>query len=180
VFKEIDYATSLLTGPHKDSKLAEAFKAALNGAQPGRTTLTDFAPYLPSYEAPASFISAPVYVHDDFVGTTELKGVLIFQMPVDRINAVMQAKVGFNETGETILIGSDGLMRSQSRFLEETSIGKKAVDKSISEHALAGESDVAHVVDETGNAMISAFAPVVSPDPRCARSTRTTPSSSAA
>ncbi|HET8791777.1 MAG TPA: hypothetical protein VFM75_11255, partial [Modicisalibacter sp.] len=80
VFKELDFATSLKTGVYSQTNFADAFRAAAEAGQGGEPILVDFAPYKPSYEAAASFISQPV-----FDGNT-LVGVLIFQMPVGRIN----------------------------------------------------------------------------------------------
>jgi methyl-accepting chemotaxis protein len=116
-FKEVDFATNLLTGAYQNSNLAQSFKASLN-APKGKATLTDFAQYVPSYGAPASFISAPVYK-----GATQI-GAILFQMPVSQINSVMTGNNlwkddGLGESGETYLVGSDGKMRSISRFIVE-------------------------------------------------------------
>lgn len=56
VFKELDFATNLLNGPYKDSGLARAYVQAQTLAN-NQYYLDDFAPYYPSYEAAASFIS---------------------------------------------------------------------------------------------------------------------------
>ncbi len=61
VFKELDFATSLLTGPYKETGLAEAFRLANASTQKNDTFLVDFKPYFPSYEAAAAFISSPQY-----------------------------------------------------------------------------------------------------------------------
>ncbi len=50
--------------------------------------------------------------------------MLIFQMPIDRINAVMTSqnewqRVGLGDTGQTYLVGADQTMRTSSRFLVE-------------------------------------------------------------
>ena len=121
VFKELDFATSLKTGPYADSAIGQAYRGALKLDDPNSAFLTDFSPYVPSYNAPASFISSPIYDND------ELLGVLIFQMPVDGINDVMThnhqwQKHGFGNSGETYLIGEDYKMRSESRFLFEDKI----------------------------------------------------------
>lgn len=116
VFKELDFATNLNHGPYKDTGLAQAYRAALKAKAPGETFITDFAPYLPSYDAPAAFIATPVFVNQ------QLSGVLIFQLPADRLNNVMThnkawAETGFGDTGETYLVGADFLMRSDARGL---------------------------------------------------------------
>lgn len=118
VFKELDFATSLKTGPYADSGLGDAFRQALTATSPEESFLVDFKPYLPSYSAPASFISSPVFENGAMIG------VLIFQMPVDRINDVMTHQhewdsAGLGHSGETYLVGSDFTMRSDERFLIE-------------------------------------------------------------
>ena len=118
VFKEVDFATSLLTGPYADTNFAEVFRAARDAEDTDFVKLADFAPYHPSYNDQASFIASPIYE-----GGT-LSGVLVFQMPVDRINDIMTNKqaweeVGLGKSGEIYLIGADFTLRSQSRFLIE-------------------------------------------------------------
>ena len=120
VFKEADYGTSLLNGPYKNTNFAEAYNAARNAAHKDFVKLVDFKPYPPSYNEQASFISSPIYDGNKKIG------VLIFQMPIDRINNIMTnkhewAKVGLGASGETYLIGDDYKLRNQSRFLIEDS-----------------------------------------------------------
>ena len=118
VFKEVDYGTSLLTGPYKETNFADAFKESRNAISKDFVRLMDFDPYHPSLNAPAAFISSPIYDGDQKIG------VLLFQMPIDKINDIMTSKqewskVGLGESGETYIIGSDFLIRNQSRFLIE-------------------------------------------------------------
>jgi PAS domain S-box-containing protein len=119
VFKEVDFATSLLTGPYKDTNFANVFKEAREAEDKSFVSLADFQPYVPSYNDQASFLASPIY---DEAGIKA--GVLVFQMPVDRINDVMTNKqawqdVGLGKSGETYLVGDDFMLRSQSRFLIE-------------------------------------------------------------
>lgn len=122
VFKELDYGTNLLTGPYANSGLAEAFNQART-MSPGQSAMIDFKPYYPSYESAASFMASPI---DDHRGG--VAGVLVFQMPVDRINDMMTfsgrwASAGLGNSGETYLVGDDKYMRSQPRFLLENKAG---------------------------------------------------------
>ena len=113
VFKELDYATSLLTGPFKDSGIAKAFNLANNSSAKDSFHLVDYDNYWPSYEAPASFISSPIFNKNG-----QKIAVAIFQMPIDRLNKIMAERSGLGETGESILVGPDSLPRSNS-FLDE-------------------------------------------------------------
>ncbi len=118
VFKELDYSTSLINGPYAETGIGQVFQEANTSDDSRSVSLVDFAPYPPSYEDSASFIASPI-----FDGSTKV-GVLIFQMPIDRINAIMTnhedwKRVGLGDSGETYLIGPDYTMRNQSRFLLE-------------------------------------------------------------
>jgi anti-anti-sigma regulatory factor/HAMP domain-containing protein len=118
VFKEVDFGTSLEQGPHRDSNLAAAYRVARDSGVDSFTRLEDFEPYEPSYGAQASFISSPILDGD------ELLGVLVFQLPLDRINDVMTSEqawreVGLGASGEAYLVGSDRRLRTESRFLVE-------------------------------------------------------------
>ena len=184
VFKELDYGTSLITGPYKDSGLAQAFKQAMQLQNADDTVLIDFAPYMPSYNAAASFIASPI------MRDGERLGVLIFQMPIDGINNIMTndnawKDSGFGESGETYLVGGDDLLRSQSRFLIEnkegylaamknqaddltlakinasdTAIGLQKVDNASTKAANTGKSGIAYINDYRGEAVISAHTPI--------------------
>ncbi|NCC50817.1 MAG: methyl-accepting chemotaxis protein [Spartobacteria bacterium] len=126
VFKEVDYTTSLLSGPYKNTNFAEAFKEAVAAGRAGQkdfVVIRDFEPYDPSYSAPAAFTASPVF--DD---QGSFVAVLLFQMPVDNINAIMTGnegwrKDGLGESGESYLVGPDQRMRSISRFLIEDADG---------------------------------------------------------
>ena len=118
VFKEIDFGTSLIDGPYADTNLGKVFRESNKSTKQDFVKLIDFAPYAPSYENAASFIASPIYDGQRKVG------ILIFQMPIDRINMVMTNNhkwkiCGLGESGETYIIGDDYTMRSQSRFLIE-------------------------------------------------------------
>jgi PAS domain S-box-containing protein len=120
VFKEVDYGTSLLEGPYSETNFAEAYRAARDADDPNFVKLVDFEPYAPSYNAPAAFIASPIFDGDEKIG------VLVFQMPIDRINNIMTSHqnwsdVGLGDSGETYIVGDDFLLRNQSRFLIEDS-----------------------------------------------------------
>ncbi|WP_417454945.1 methyl-accepting chemotaxis protein [Kiloniella sp.] len=154
VFKELDYATNLNNGKYKDSGLAQAFKGAMKDGKAGSINFIDFAAYAPSYGAPASFMSTPI------ISAKGLEGVLVFQMPIDRINGVLQQQAGMGESGETYIVGSDYLMRSDSRFAEESTILKTEVKTETVTKALKGETGIAIVPDYRGINVLSAYQPL--------------------
>ncbi len=154
--KEPDFGTNLAAGPWKDSELAMAWRAVNDGKGQVERAFTDFAAYAPSNGVPASFIAAPILQNGNLIGT------LVFQMPIGRINAVMQRAEGMGESGETYIVGSDYLMRNDSRFLKdgETSILKQEVRTPTVEAALAGKSGSEEIKDYRGIWVLSAHKPI--------------------
>ncbi|GLT19879.1 methyl-accepting chemotaxis protein [Vibrio zhanjiangensis] len=184
VFKELDYATNLNSGPYASTGIAKAYKQALK-IGPSQYYLEDFSPYFPSYEAAASFIATPVVIE----GKTQ--GVLMFQMPVDRINKIMTfgenwQYAGLGKTGETYLVGPDELLRSESRFLIEapeqyfselkalgvpaetleqikgksSAIGRYKIGSDSVKAALSGESGTDVAMGEIGVEVLSVYSPL--------------------
>ena len=113
VYKEMDYTTSLRDGPYAKTNFGEAFRLAAAAENKEDVFLVDYATYTPSYEAPASFISSPV-----FDGDTKI-GVAIFQMPIGRISGILDERAGLGTSGETYAVGPDNLMRNDSRFIQD-------------------------------------------------------------
>ncbi|HZF98709.1 MAG TPA: methyl-accepting chemotaxis protein [Pseudoxanthomonas sp.] len=119
-FKELDFATSLRNGPWAKSGLGQAYAAAMAADNPDDVLITDYAPYLPSYDDQASFVSTPIVENGRTIG------VFIVQLPIDRLNQIMTFngqwdEVGLGESGETYLVGPDKTPRSISRFMKEDS-----------------------------------------------------------
>ena len=189
VFKEADYATSLLTGPYANSNLGKAFQIARTAKAPSFTYLIDFSPYAPSYNAPASFIVSPIFEQD------KLLGVAAFQMPVDQINNIMTnhqhwRDMGLVESGETYMVGSDLTLKNESRFLIEdpsgylaqmknlgmeqnllreieksgSVIGRQKVDTTASQMALKGQTASLVIKDYRNISVLSAFKPLAIKD----------------
>lgn len=185
VFKELDYTTSLKTGAFKDSGIAKAYRGALSLQSPDDVFFTDFEPYMPSYEAGASFISSPIFSNGEKVG------VLIFQMPVDRMTNIMTSgeqwqAVGLGEYGESFLVGQNRKVINQVRLLREdkeayfstlkdsgvaadivamikardNAIGLHTVDTTAVSAALQGESGVKTLENYRGRSVLSGYTPI--------------------
>ncbi|KKO19518.1 MAG: methyl-accepting chemotaxis protein [Candidatus Brocadia sp.] len=156
VFKELDFGSNLVSGLYNMSNISKLYKD-INSTnaihEQSYAKLVDFEPYAPSNGDPASFIAAPIYDNNQKIGT------LIFQMPISKIDAIMQDRSGLGETGETYLVGSDKLMRSNSRFSEKPTIFVTRVDTEAVKESLAGKADSKTIRDYRGMPVLSAYAP---------------------
>lgn len=161
VFKETDYATSLRSGAFAGSSIGTAFNEAVSRGRKDTVSFADFRPYLPSYSAPASFLAAPVYE------ARELVGVVIFQLPIDRLNAIVSETVGMGNTGETYAVGADGLFRTDSRFLDQLGVETTIINpeirvdsRPVQECFQRNESGTARGLDYRGNRVLASWSPI--------------------
>lgn len=159
-FEEPDYQTNILTGLYKDSNLGQLVGQVIQTKEYG---MVDFAPYAPSNDAPAAFIAQPI-VHNG-----KVLMVVALQLSLESINNIMQQREGMGESGESYLVGSDLLMRSDS-FLDSAghsveasfagSVANNGVDTLAARNAIAGKTGAEIIMDYTGNPVLSAYTPL--------------------
>lgn len=118
VDKSVEFGTSLIDGPESNTGVGELFRTMRRGKEKGTYMFSDFERYRPNLGLPAAFSASPI-----FDGNTMI-GVLILQFPIDEINRTMTGdrkweQEGLGKTGEVFLAGTDHLMRSQSRLLDQ-------------------------------------------------------------
>ena len=173
VYKEMDFTTSLKDGPYSKTNFATAFKLAAKATSAEQTFLVDYEAYTPSYEAPASFISSPIYDGGKKIG------VAIFQMPIDKISGILDERTGLGYSGETYAVGSDNLMRNDSRFVQDDELNgpgmlttglitkpttiinpELPVTTRASLDAQAGNTGTAYVADYRGFTVLSSWTPI--------------------
>lgn len=159
VSQEADYQTNLVDGKYSSSNLGKLTREVLKSQNYG---VIDFAPYEPSNNEPAAFIAQPVVNND------KVEIVVALQLSLKAINTIMQEREGMGKTGETYLVGSDKLMRSDS-FLDpvnHTVIKSFAnpqqgsVDTEACSEAISGKTDAKIIIDYNGNPVLSAYTPM--------------------
>ncbi len=161
VFKEVDFGCSLRAGPLASSGLAKAIEAALAQRDRGFVAFAPFQPYMPSYDAPASFIAAPIIDGDSVVGA------IAFQIPIGTVSEIISETAGMGETGETYAVGSDRLFRSNSRFAADLGVESTilAPNIKVDTHAVRealeeGSKGTALGRDYRGTRVLSSWQPV--------------------
>ncbi len=184
VFKELDFGSSLTKGIASGTKLAEAYAKVKQSANRDTVYLSDFAPYLASYDDQAAFAAAPVFDGDRQIG------VIAMQYPIDKITDVMNSnkaweKIGLGKSGDMFAVGPDKLMRTNARYVvenktvfadllggklsanakstllkKETSIGLVTIDSDATRPALAGQDGFVEFVDYRGIPSLGAYGPL--------------------
>ncbi|WP_019029353.1 methyl-accepting chemotaxis protein [Colwellia piezophila] len=157
VTKEADYQTNLLAGQYQNSGLGELFRRVQDKHTYG---ISDFSRYAPSNDDPAGFIALPITTN------TGVSVVIALQLSIEKINAVMQERAGMGDTGESYLVGSDLLMRSDS-FLDPIghsvtasfagNVKNNGVDTQAANLAIQGKTGQKIITDYNGNPVLSAY-----------------------
>jgi methyl-accepting chemotaxis protein len=156
VNKGEDFGTSFAEGgPLARSSLGQVFQQAVAIENPDDLVFADFAPYQAAGGLPASFFAKPV-----FNAQGRKVGVLAIQLPSERLDAVIGDRKGLGETGEVLVVGPDGLLRSDSTFTEAndamlTPFAGPVLDTALAGTANNGETDAYRATD-----MLVAAAPI--------------------
>lgn len=113
--------------------------------------LSDMKKYAPSNGAPAMFVASPIIEDGKSIG------ILALQISNEAINKIMQEKSGLGESGETYLVGSDYLLRSDSRFSEEPTVLKQKIETKASKEALSGITNINIIKDYRDINVLSSY-----------------------
>jgi PAS domain S-box-containing protein len=121
--------------------------------------LNDFASgsLLNNYSA---FVAAPIFEND------EISGVLFLEIPDLALNKLMAERIdeiGLGQTGEVYLAGSDYLMRSSSRFYDNSVLSVHSETFAV-QQALSGSSGSARILDYRGIKVLSSYSPLKIPN----------------
>jgi methyl-accepting chemotaxis protein len=103
--------------------LAQVIDAALQLTD-SSVLVSDLAPYGPLGNKPTAFFATPV------VNTANgrVVGVLVYAITADQITASIGDRTGLGDSGEVLVVGNDGLLRSNSELVE----GEEALSLQIS------------------------------------------------
>jgi len=115
VRKEVDLGADLGHAPYSKTALARAHERAMAAREMDQAVLEDYAPYIPSYAAPAAFMATAIWRGGEKIG------VLAIQIAMDEVNRVMTgnghwSEEGFGETGQAYLVDPRNQLRSGVRF----------------------------------------------------------------
>ncbi|HTD57208.1 MAG TPA: adenylate/guanylate cyclase domain-containing protein [Silvibacterium sp.] len=119
VAKDRDFGTSLDFGPYRNSNLAKLVKQCIASNDPDAVFFSDFEPYEASRGEPTQYVASPIW------DGKERLGVFALQLSTAAIDDVMTGKRnwkrdGLGESGESVIIGDDYLLRTNARqYLED-------------------------------------------------------------
>ncbi len=134
--KEIDFATSLLTGPLSGSALAVLINSFGPEPEPEVAAIADYTSYTAAGDAPSAFVASPVFDGGALAGFVAIR---VGAGPISAITTNNGEFVEMGETGETYVVAADDLLRSNARgfiedptsYLDAVSAAEAATDEQI-------------------------------------------------
>ncbi|MET3927316.1 methyl-accepting chemotaxis protein [Devosia sp. 2618] len=159
VNKAADFGTSFAEGgPMASSGLGQVFQQAVAIETPNDIAFADFAPYAAASGQPESFFAKPV-----FNVQGRKVGVLAIQLPSERLDAVIGDRTGLGETGEVLVVGADGWLRTDSIFSAQSDVLTTAFAGPMLDTALAGVPADGETTDYRATNLLVAAAPITTP-----------------
>ncbi|MGB5919308.1 methyl-accepting chemotaxis protein [Arcobacter sp.] len=164
--KEKDFGTNLKEGVYSNSALAKVNEKAYK-LEKGKVVFSDFKPFEPSYNMPASFLASPIFNSEN-----RRIGNLIIELSPTSIDKIMNfdgkyEESGLGDTGFSYLLGSDYKMRSNHRFIKNidnksvknaaTTISLYEIKNDLVTQALKNKTGVGITVDNKGNDVLTAY-----------------------
>ena len=154
-----DLGQPLVSGAWQGSPLAALWRTVTETEAPA---FLDFMPYEPYDGKPLAMLGAPILdVRKRFVA------VVVILLPVEALNRIMQDRTGLGDTGESYLVGVDGIRRSDSALDPESSVARALADPDGNrirteavKAALEGREGMLEGTDFQGRRVLSAYGPV--------------------
>ncbi|MBD9570955.1 MULTISPECIES: methyl-accepting chemotaxis protein [unclassified Ensifer] len=106
--KKRDFGVNLKDAAWKDTGLGRVFRETAEGTDKSKLAFASYEAYSPLGGSPAAFVATPLESIDGKIGT------LILEMPDGRIGEIVGNRTGLGETGETILLDSNGFFLADS------------------------------------------------------------------
>lgn len=150
--KLADFSTSVVSGDSADSGLAAAFKTAM-AAPAGQAIFQDFTKYAPADGDAESFVAIPIF------SGGAAAGVLAVELSADTLAEKIASVRGIGQTGEALIVGADGLLRTQSRLSMASDVLETSMDSPAVTAALGGEAATGVLDDFRGTQATIAAAP---------------------
>jgi len=151
--KDIDFATSLLTGPQSGSALAALINSFPRDPEGGVAAIADYTRYTAAGDEPSLFVASPVVTDGDLVG------YVVLRIGTEQLTSLTTDDGSWEElgdTGETYLVAADDLMRSDARgfiedetaYLAEVSAEQTATEGQIRSMRQLGTTTLFQPVDD--------------------------------
>ncbi|CAN2047245.1 methyl-accepting chemotaxis protein [Candidatus Magnetomoraceae bacterium gMMP-1] len=146
-----DMEKYITSGDYKDSGLAKLRAKIIRDKKAAMLDMTYYAPT----GKPEIFIGAPVFDEND-----NISSIIAFRLSLKLLNQIIAQTNIIYKTGETILVGNDLFMRSDSKFDASSTMLKRKIDTVAAREALNNQSNTKIIKNYKGNTVLSSYSPL--------------------
>ncbi len=107
MYKEVDFMRSVKSGPIAETQLAKVTNKVFSEGKEDISYLSDFAKYMPSFNAKAGFIASGIFDNGQMIGA------LVIQVPLDMIASTMKTATILGDTSDAYIIDREGSFVTQ-------------------------------------------------------------------
>lgn len=156
MFKEVDFMRSVKSGPIAETQLAKVANKVFSEGKEDMSYLSDFAKYMPSYNAKAGFIASGIFDNGEMIGA------LVIQVPLDVIASTMKTATIVGETSDAYIMNNEGSFVTQPFRLAVKPGDKGPADIIAKLDALLGNvtPSILYFTGSNGRPALSAIGPV--------------------
>ena len=122
-YKRPDFFTTLTDTTHANTPLATLYRQAKE-AEPDSTFFHDTILSEAAFGQPSTYIAAPIHDHGD-----KFLGVIVLEIPTERLTYFANSTSNDTTSMETLVIGNDGLLRSDSLHAAEVTAATSLTNK---------------------------------------------------
>lgn len=163
VNKTPDFATNLLTGPYRNSTLADVTRQVQRQSDKGAVAIADFELYRPANQRPLIFMAAPIYNGPYVVG------ILALSLDSDRLaaliadtkrpNYLQSSRYQESLTPQTFILGPDRTLRATSHNAPSNPL-TQSIKTAVSQLAVNGAQGTSTLSDHRRVRVLTAYSPL--------------------
>ena len=148
MYKEVDFLRDVKDPLIANSGLSEVVTRIVDLNKPDVSVLSDFSPYIPSYNSNAAFLGSGIF------DGGKLVGVVVVQVPLDEIVKAMKSATLLGETSDAYVLDREGRFLTKPYRLD-VAVGDFA-PKDVLENLKNTEAQIVHYEGSNGAQALSA------------------------
>ncbi len=152
VAKDADFGANIKSDKWKNTDLAKAYYSAISAKPDSEPVFFDFRRYEISQNMPVSFVSKQIVNNEG-----KIIGALVIEIPVSKINKIMNVPMASEQNGLYYIVGQDFLLRNDLEN-QDTAMTTRVEGQHIN-MALTGNTQSIYSKGITGNDSFTSYTP---------------------
>jgi methyl-accepting chemotaxis protein len=154
VAKDADFGINVKSDKWKNTDLAKAYYSAISAKPESEPVFFDFRRYEISGNLPVSFVAKQITNQSG-----QIIGALVLEIPVKKLNQIMDVSLSSNYNGLYYAVGQDFLLRNDLPNIQESTSMTKRIEGDHINMALTGNTQSMYSKGITGTDVFTSYVP---------------------